>query len=268
MTERSELSLTLHGLEKFNQDVDGEVFARKFSAFMRGLIAADKAANGGKRNKFLLTDLRKNTATAQVREQTYVYGPAAKSALEYYMFALDAVYNDLPSARQFPKAVVNQISKLNSGVGRTFDFGVVKSTEGKVIRIDEFLERRARRVLSDIDAGPRIVAGVFAGVVYASFDGTLKAVDLRGDGQKAVLQLTAGGREIECIVNAIAVPDLGNALDKRVVVYGTAHYERGHGLPVRIDVRAVQPVAQGAGLSRWQGAFESATTQTASTGWQ
>jgi hypothetical protein len=59
MGEYRELTLTLHGLDQHNQDVDGEVFARKFTAFMRGLGKSDAFANEGRWHKFLISDLRK-----------------------------------------------------------------------------------------------------------------------------------------------------------------------------------------------------------------
>ena len=38
MSDYRDLMLTLHGLNEYNQAVDGEVFARNFSAFMHGLV--------------------------------------------------------------------------------------------------------------------------------------------------------------------------------------------------------------------------------------
>ena len=97
----------------------------------------------------------------------------------------------------------------------------------------------------------------FKGIAYGSFDGVLKVVDLRGDIRRAVLILTAGGKQIECTVNALTVDALKTALDSRVVVYGRAHYGGSSGLPDRLDVTSASPVhaPQGAHLTRWRGAF-------------
>ena len=70
MTERFELTLTLHGMDTFNDDVDAVVFARKLKVFLQGIRDADKAANGKPRHRLFLTELRKNTATASVRSRS------------------------------------------------------------------------------------------------------------------------------------------------------------------------------------------------------
>lgn len=94
-------------------------------------------------------------------------------------------------------------------------------------------------------------------VAFGSYNGVLKAVDLRGVTQKAVLVLAAGGKQIECVVNTLAVSTLRDALDRRVAVSGRAHYEAGCGLPTRLDVMDVRilPNREDADLARWRGAF-------------
>ena len=138
MERRIELTLTLHGLEAYNEDVDGEVFARKLGAFLRGIKHSDITVNGGKRrHKLLLTQLSKNTATASVREQVYVGGLPPASGMEFYENALDAVYHKRREARNLPFKVLKDIVALNTGAGHTFKFGEFKSNRGNIIRIDE-----------------------------------------------------------------------------------------------------------------------------------
>lgn len=264
MAEYRELTLTLHGLDEYNQAVDGEVFARKFAAFMRGLGKSDAAANGGRRHRFLISDLKKNTATAIVREQVFKRGPAPASGISYYVDGVAAVYQGVARSQSLPRALVSDIASLTKGAGRTFQFAEIKGEpavagSATVIRIDEFLENRARRVLQEVLAdedAEKADVRYFEGNAFGSFDGILKAIDLRGDLKKAALILSAGGKEIECIVNTVAINDLGDALDRRVIAYGMAHYERHSGLPVRIDVRKLEIVRDGQGLSRWRGAFD------------
>lgn len=266
--DRLEITFTLHGLDEYNQDVDGEVFAKKFSAFVRGLGKADKAANGVRRHRFLLTDLKKNTATASLREQQTVKGPYPDSSIEYYGAGLEAIYSNSPRARALPAALVRDIAALNTGVGHTFAFGEVKTNRNLVIRIDDYLAKRARGVLAEIGAGERQPTALFSGIAFGSYDGVLKAVDLRGDVQKAALVLTAGGREIECIVNTVAVARLGEALDRRVVVSGRAHYDGVSQLPVRLDIQDLKLVKarREADLARWRGSFDM-TEASQDDGW-
>lgn len=261
MDKRLELTLTIHGLDEYNQDVDGEVFARKLGAFVRGLAAADKAANGKRVFKFLLTDLSKNTATASLREQVAVKGSRRGSGLSYYVAGVEAIYDNTPRAKDLPAAFVREVVALNKGVGHTFSFGEIKSNENFAIRVDEFLESRAEAILSSINHDEGLLSETdragFSGVAFVSLDGVLKAVDLRGVTQKAALVLTAGGKQIECVVNTLAVSKLRDALDRRVTVYGRAHYEGASGLPTRLDVRDVRifPERTDADLARWRGHF-------------
>jgi hypothetical protein len=271
MAKYRDLTLTLHGLDEYNQAVDGEVFARKFAAFMRGLGKADAVANGERRHKFLISDLRKNTATAVVREAIAKKGPSPESGISYYVDGISSLYEGTPRAQSLPRGLINDIASLTKGAGRAFSFAEVKGepmspTEAPaIIRIDEFLENRARRILRDaIAAG---AAMYFQGTAFGSFDGVLKAVDLRGDMKKAVLLLSAGGNPVECIVNIVAVTELGDALDQRVIAYGVAHYERHSGLPVRLDIRKIEIVKKGDGLGRWRGAFDVPPDAHDKSGW-
>jgi hypothetical protein len=102
---------------------------------------------------------------------------------------------------------------------------------------------------------------------YNRLDGVLKAVDLRGEMQKAVLLLSAGGKQIECIVNTVQVTQLGDALDKRIIAYGLAHYDRKSGLPARLDVRDIKVIHDGEGLGRWRGTFDIPQPDRDRSGW-
>jgi hypothetical protein len=265
--ENREVTLTVHGLDEYNQAVDGEVFARKFAAFMRGLGKSDFAANGSRKHKFMIAELRKSSATAVIRERIAKIGPAPLSGAAFFVESINDVYADTQRARAIPRAIVQDIASLSRGAGKSFSFAEVKASESTVIRIDEFLEMRARRVLNDVARQVASLAGTFEGAVFCSFEGVLKAVDLRGDMKKAVLLLSAGDRQIECVVNALKVTRLGEALDKRVTASGTAYYERNSGLPVRLDVRDLTITPPGSGLTRWRGAFDIPTEDRDRDGW-
>ena len=98
----------------------------------------------------------------------------------------------------------------------------------------------------------------YQGVAIASFDGVLKLVNLLGQTQRAVLVLTAGGRQIDCGVDSLSVDQLRAALNRRVMAYGRAHYSSDCGLPHRLEVTKADPVKsfEEADLARWRGSFD------------
>jgi hypothetical protein len=260
MDTRLELTLTLHGMDSFNDDVDAVVFAQKLKVFLQGIRDADRAANGKPRHRLFLTELRKNTATASVREQVTVHGPPPASAMRFYSHAVDAIYNKRPEARHLPPRLIDNVVKLNRGAGHSFAFGELKSTAGQLVRLDSYLGNTASSLLTEIanenKVAPEPERG-FTGFAYGSFDGVLKAVDLRGEVKQGKLILTAGGKEIECTLNNLSSDELRIALDTRVMAYGRAHYDGTSGLPVRLDIAKADPVGTShvADLSRWGGAF-------------
>lgn len=257
MGERDRLTLTLHGLDEFNQDVDGEVFARKLFKFMQGLAEADIAANGARRHRFLISDLKKNTATATVREQVTNGRERPRSGIDYYENGLLAIYNDAPAARQLPRSFVKYVVDINKDVGKTFPFGEIKREfTGTVIRIDEILEKRARRVLEDINRNTNGILSFYRGTAYGSFDGVLLLLDSLSGAERAVLVLTAGGKRINCNISGVDDEQLRRAWKRRCVVQGTAHYGGASGLPESVDVRHIRTIEAPGALDAWKGAFE------------
>lgn len=255
MRYEGDIILTIHGLDEFNRDVDGEVFAEKLNAFIKSLIAADIAANGKRRHKFLISALAKNTATAGIREQVAIKGGPANSGVDFYGHGLTAIYDDSPDARHLPKEFLRPIALLNRSVGDRFAFGEVKFKSGEIVRIDEFLQARAAKILEEVEQIEKGLERFFKGSAYGAFDGVLKAVDLRGEMKRAFLILSAGGLQVDCNVDQVDVGKLRQALDHRTMVFGIAHYGGKSGLPVRIDVMDVELTKTGADLSRWRGQF-------------
>lgn len=95
----------------------------------------------------------------------------------------------------------------------------------------------------------------YRGVASGGFDGFLKEIDARGTMLRGKLVLSAGGVEIDCVMNKERVPEARESFDKRVVVNGTAHYDGANQLPSRIDVRTILIVRENADLLKWRGAF-------------
>ena len=149
---------------------------------------------------------------------------------------------------------------LNKGAGYSFAFGELKSTAGQLVRLDSYLGKTASSLLLEIADENKVAPEPersFSGIAYGSFDGVLKAVDLRGEVKQGKLILTAGSREIESTLNNLSGDELRTALDTRVMAYGRAHYDGSSGLPVRLDITKADPVGirDVADLSRWGGAF-------------
>ncbi len=254
---RLELTLTIHGLDEYNRDVDAEVFVKKLATLLKGIRLSDKEVNGRRRHKLLLTELSQNCATASVREQVYQAGPRPHSGLAHYEAAVEAVFARKPSAANLPLPLLREIASLNQGVGRSFDFGVFKSTSGTVIRIDDYLAKAAGQIVAEVETVKFSRPNRFSGIAFGYFEGILKLVDLRGDLWKGALILSAGGKQVECTVGALSDEELGKVLNRRVAVYGKAHYDGSSGLPERIEVSSAKPLPDRATatLSRWRGAF-------------
>jgi hypothetical protein len=81
------------------------------------------------------------------------------------------------------------------------------------------------------------------------------------------LILSAGGREIDCVMNKDCVPEARGSFDKRVVIEGTAHYDGVSQLTSRIDVRTIRIISDKADLLRWRGAFRSVEPHEADEDW-
>lgn len=257
------ITLTVHGLDADNQLVRADVFARKLAAFIQGLTAADKMANGGKRlHTFMIEHLKDGSAVARVREKQRTVVRPAQSAVQTYARSVRAIYNGERGAQDLPPDLVGSIKSLSTGTGKFLKHAEVTTDPddaGKVIRIDEYLLRKAEEALRE---APGIaVQGFYRGTAIGSFDGTLEVLDGRGQALRAKLITTAGNMEIDCVVPRHLFEALRDNWERRVRVEGTAHYEGDRALPSRIDVLDIQPTKAEADLLRWRGHF-SGTTPT------
>jgi len=266
------ITLALHGLQSDNEFVRADVFAKKLNAFIQGLIAADKAANGGKSlHTFVVEDLKKSSAIATIREKQRTRARPEASAVRAWERGARAIYNGDPSAKHFDKAFVNSMRKLGAGSAKVFDHAEVSVGDApepaKILRIDDYIQRQAEEVLRAVAADEGVVrTPVFKGVAVGSFDGMLQLIDSRGPGQvlKAKLVTTAGRVQIECVVPKQLTQRFADSFDQRVRVEGLAHYDGKKLLPARVDVRSITPVRANADLIRWRGAF---SVSAEASGW-
>lgn len=266
------ITLALHGLQSDNELVRAEVFAKKLSAFIQGLIAADKAANGGKSlHTFIVEDLKKSSAIATIREKQRTRVQPQYSAVQAWERGARAIYNGDPSAKSLGTAFVKSMRTLGAGSAKVFDHAEVsvgsKPEAAKILRIDDYIRRQANEVLDNVDTNAdAIKTNAFKGVVVGSFEGILQLIDSRGPGQvlKATLVTTAGHVQIECVVPKQLTQSYTNSFDQRVRVEGLAHYDGKNLLPARVDVRNITAVRVNADLNRWRGAF---AIDTEANGW-
>jgi hypothetical protein len=256
MPESKDLTLTLHGLDEFNHAVDAEVFASKFSAFMKGLASADIAANGSRRHKYLVSDLVKNTATAKVREQLVVTGANPDSGINYYATGIGYILSRSPQRRLLPDGIIKSAVVLGRDVGKIFKFAELKLGDKPIAIINgDFwtCAIEAQKIKANDNAA---LANRFTGTAFGSFDGILEMVDLRHGSKKAVLTLTAGGLEIQCDTSAMnSDEEVHPTLGHRAIVYGLAHYDGVSALPRTLEIRKIDVHKSDADLVRWKQFF-------------
>lgn len=257
MADREILTLTIHGLPAFNKDVDGEVFARKFFKFMQALAASDETVNGGRRLKYLIDKLEKNTATASVREQVASGGSVYESGVAYFRNGADLIYHNSPKARELPIKFVRYVEELASGAGESFERGEIKIANDNFVLIDKNLEDNAKAVIADIHRLQLGKIQPFSGSANISLDGTVITLEGRGEGDKAVVRLTAGGKDIECLLHRMPEDHMRQLWKKRCTVVGIGHYSGNRVLPDYIEAVRVEPVAEGSDWKQWRGAFTS-----------
>jgi hypothetical protein len=159
----------------------------------------------------------------------------------------------------------NQVAKF-SPVG----YSEVWTGESRVFRVDHFLTQRAKTIvnpLADASLFGQTAAlpterDWFKGVASGSFDGEVKAADLRGALPQVKLLLTAGGAEIDCVCRVENIEDIRAALNRRARVFGRAIYDGKSGLPRRIEVNKINVVSGSRDLTRWKGAFKPFEIET------
>jgi len=95
----------------------------------------------------------------------------------------------------------------------------------------------------------------FAGHVYGSFVGIVRAVDLRGALPEIKLIL-AGGKQIDCVCTQDHIEQIRGALNRRVRIEGNAIYDGKSGLPRRVEVRDISSPIMPSDFAKWCGAFE------------
>lgn len=255
MEQEDSITLTLHGLAVDNGLVRADVFLEKFRALLNSLKIADASLNGRKSHEVIITDLKISSATARVREKISVRKQAPAFASPLIAEALIAVYNGDRHIDRYPAELIRSFESLTRVDAKRLSHGEIGFTSNNVIRIDEYLARQTVRAIDRVSGVVEEPESHFEGAAIGVFDGVLKELDSRGILVRGKLILTAGGKEIECIFKREDIPSLRENFERRARVEATAHYDGVNLLPVRLDVKRIEPIGTDTDLARWRGAL-------------
>lgn len=267
MPRSDETTFVLHGLDMDNRVVRAGVFVQKLRALLAALQTADEFANGKRSFDFLLPKLETGSASATIRERPRRRQPVRSSVAVLESVAM-AIYNGESNAERLPSTLVARVQKLGAGVSKTFSHAELAFSGANVIRIDDFLLRQADVAVELSNPTDLMLPTYYRGLAVGTFDGLLKEIDARGTVLRGKLILSAGGLEVDCVMNKERVPEARESFDKRVVVEGVAHYDGIGQVPARLDVRTIRVINdETANLLRWRGAFRQPTDDKLDDDW-
>jgi hypothetical protein len=256
MPRADETIFVLHGLEEDNRVVRARVFAQKLRILLAALQDADRIANGKLTFDYLLPRLETGSAAVTIRERQRRRSRSTHSAISVLETTANAIYNGDRNLDRMPPSLVKRLQRLSEGAARKFSHGELAFPDDNVIRIDDYLLRQSEAAYEFArEPESHLRDRYYRGLAIGSFDGFLKEIDARGTMLRGKLLLTAGGFQIDCIMNKDRVPEARESFDKRVVIEGTAHYDGKDQIPVRVDVRSIRIIKEQADLLRWKGAL-------------
>ncbi|MEE4211381.1 MAG: hypothetical protein V2I43_19190 [Parvularcula sp.] len=255
-----DLTLTIYGLDAQGSEVDADVFAAKLKKVVSALRRLDQFYNVSGQHRFMIRNLEFASATVWLREKQIKSkrvrrSPSRKFAEIGAQVASGGTVKIENSADEYALSAYVGLSK---GAGRTFSYGIVEAPEVTPVRIDGLLERRVKEIITSASAEAEAAPQkYFRGTAIETYDGVVKAVDLRGLFPEAKLVLSAGKKQISCIVDAKDIEQLRVALDNRALVTGRAQHDGKRMLPERIDVIEIRPLSGGANVLSLKGAMKN-----------
>ena len=241
----TDLKFTIYGLDHHEGEVDGSVFADKLKRIIAGLKRLDSFYNTQGQHKFMIHDLEFASATVMLREKIMKSRPVRKSpSLRFAQIGAIASSGapfELENAAD--EYALTTYKSLSNGAGKRFSYGVVSAENVEPVRVDMLLQGRVDRIISSaVDAAKQATPRFFKGVALSTYDGTMKLVDIRGLFPEASLVLSAGGKEISCVVPERDVELLRSALGRRALVTGRAQHDGRSMLPERIEVTNIKVI--------------------------
>lgn len=257
MSSEGEFTFVIYGLAEDGDVVKGEVFARKMVTLVKALKEADKQVNGGKRHDILVDDLEKGSARVRFRERVISRRKIMGTGSNTLGQAISSVYHGTPSSTLISERLLRYVSELAQGAEATFSHAEAIYDDNNVVRLDKFFISQAESanvlVMQDADYDLNLR---YSGSSHEAFYGTLKVVDTRGQLVRAILTLTAGGREIECVLRRELLQDMLGKFETKVLVEGNAIYKKTDLLPKRIEIEHIKVVEGGGSLLSWKGQFK------------
>lgn len=240
--------------------VSASLFANKLGVLVRALNEADRQLNGEHTHDYKISELESSSPTVTLKE---VVKPAyegmipVKSGIVGFEDCAESIiYGNRKRALNYGSCA-NHINSLAGGARKTYGYAEVWTSKDHITRVDAFMREQASAILHPEAVRPSKEDRTwYKGIIDATFDGAIKAVDLRGELPEIKLILTAGAKELNCVCRAENMRAIKENLDARVRVYGRAIYDGKSGLPRRIEVREIEPVQLGVDFKRWRGSFE------------
>lgn len=254
MPARRKLSFTIHGLPAQNDRVLASIFAQKLASVIRGLRSADTLANGSQIHDYVITELSGGSARVALDEVVSRHGLAMQSPVATYANCVDALsHSDFNKASTFGETV-EKIASLTKGVGKNFSHAEIEIDDGRAFRVDNFLQQQASRA-TRLHKEAKRATRFFVGTTDATFDGEIQEVDLRGAIPQVKLIMSAGAREIDCILHGFTLDAIRAALKVRARFEGRAVYSGDSALPARLEIRKIVPLHGSNDFRRWRGSF-------------
>jgi len=266
--ENNDVSLAIYGFVSDGGKVRAGMFLRELRSFLTALQIADWTANRSEQHDYFVEDLRKSSDIVQLREtrtrqrkRHHVDRPA--SAVRAFHRMVTSVYNSERDAAELPEDFIKTLHRVTRYAGLTFEHAEIHF-DTDIIRIDDYLNRKVERLLHKEDNEPDKppVKRNFAGISYASVDGSLQVADLRGDLVRGTFTLSAGGKEIDCVIRKDNLSSIRATLGLRVRADVIAHYDGESLLPIRLEIKTLKLVKADADLGKWQGAFDRTSTDS------
>lgn len=241
----TDLKFTLYGLEHHGDEVDAAVFADKLKKLVTGLRKLDGFYNTSGQHKFMIHDLEFASATVLLREKVMKDRQVRKSPT--LRFAQIGAATSAGGSFQVENAAdeyaLGIYKGLSAGAGKSFSYGVVSASDVEPTRLDSLLESRVQQIISAaVDAAEQAPHRYFSGKALETYDGVMKLVDIRGLFPEAKLILSAGGKEVSCVVPAENVEDLRASLGRRALITGWAQHNGRSAVPDRIDVTKIRVI--------------------------
>lgn len=260
----TDLMMTIYGLEVHGGEVDAGVFAEKLKKILTALKRLDTVYNTAGQHKFMINDVDRALDVAgvtvwlrekQIKPKRTQVSPARRFA---EIGSTAAAGGPLEVQNDAENFALQAYANLSKGAGRDFSYGIIEAPEVAPVRLDKLMERRVREIIKAAsDAAAAAPRKYFRGTAIETYDGVVKAVDLRGLFPEAKLILSAGGkREISCVVSREDVEMLRQALDVRALVTGRAQHDGHSMLPERIDVSQIKVIGSHTNVLSMRGALK------------